>query len=392
MLNHLVVNNLLDKNQHGFVFAKSCQTNLIESLDALTDALESHHEIVLILLDFAKAFDKVCHQYLLVKLAAYGFDDTVCDWVKAFLSNRKQRVVIGDFKSDWADVLSGVPQGSVLGPLLFLIFINDMPGLVKHLCKLFADDTKLIGVIKSPSDLTELQQDIDRLVEWSHTWHMKFNEDKCKAMFFGLRVNNMLNTAYHQFDDSAIIDPLSRHKIFTMRDQHGSRHNLVETSSERDLGVIINERLDWSDHIAHMKAKAYKTLGMLKRAFRTWDSHNFRILYSTYVRPHLEYCSSVWNSSSILNIKEIEKVQEHASKIIPQLRNMSYESRLKAIGIPTLSHRRRKGDLIHYFKFVKGFNKVSWVRTPITAPSLFTNGPAAAISGHNIRAERQIRN
>ena len=127
---------------------------------------------------------------------------------------------------------------------------------------------------------------------------MKFNEDKCKVIFLGRRENNVLNNAYYHVDDSTLVDPLSRHKIFTMRDLQGTHVNLIDTSMERDLGVMINDKLDCSDHIEHMKAKAYCTLGMLKRAFRKWNSHNFRILYSTYVRPHLEYCSSIWNSSS----------------------------------------------------------------------------------------------
>ena len=336
---HLTKNNLLVNNQHGFVRGKSCQTNLLESLDAITDALESHHDVVLLFLDFAKAFDKVNHNLLLLKLAAYGFDDSICNWVRAFLSNRQQRVVIGDNFSDWANVLSGVPQGSVLGPLLFLIFINDMPNLARHICKLFADDTKLIGIIKSPNDLIVLQQDIDRLVEWSHIWNMKFNEDKCKVMFCERRKNNVLNTAFSA-NDANSIDPLSRHHIFTLADCNGTRHNLEE----------IDFRLKWPDHISHAKAKAFSTMGMLKRAFRTWVRHSFRILYTTYVRPHLEYCSSVWNPSSEEDIKNLESVQRRATKFVPDLRCAKYEDRLKAIGIPSLSHRRRRGDLIQYFK------------------------------------------
>ena len=134
MIEHLMDNNLLNSNQHGFSPGKSCATNLLETLDIITDAMNSRH------LDFAKAFDKVSHSLLLIKLKAYGFDEKTCNWIEAFLSNRKQRVVLGEH-SDWLDVLSGVPQGSVLGPLLFLIFINDMPCPVQHFCKLFADDT-----------------------------------------------------------------------------------------------------------------------------------------------------------------------------------------------------------------------------------------------------------
>jgi hypothetical protein len=172
MFKYLLQNNLLSPSQHGFVYRKSTATNLLETIDLISDAMESHLELILILLDFAKAFDKVCHRRLLIKLKAMGFDERTCNWVKAFLSNRKQRVVQGKHASRWCDVLSGVPQGSVLGPLLFLIFINDMPGLTHHICKLFADDSKLLATIRNPNDLDLVQDEINALVAWSQTWNM----------------------------------------------------------------------------------------------------------------------------------------------------------------------------------------------------------------------------
>jgi hypothetical protein len=380
MLQHLLTNNLLDPNQHGFTPGKSCVTNLLETLDLITDAMESHLEVVLVLLDFAKAFDKVSHQFLLHKLRAYGYDSYTCNWVKAFLSNRKQRVVLGETSSEWLDVLSGVPQGSCIGPLLFLIFINDMPSLVQHVCKLFADDTKLIAVIKSASDRTLLQSDLDRLVEWANTWSMKFNEDKCKSMFFDKRRLNLLNTAF-------VEDLPGSHVPLTMTDKHGIIHVLNETSVERDLGVLIHNRLLWHDQVAKAKSKAYAAIGLLKRSFKHWSIDSFRILYCTYVRPHLEYCSAAWGPFSQEDINALEAVQNRATKLVPFLRPKSAEERLAAIGIQSLSDRRRRGDLIQYFKTYHGFNKVTWVKPAKLAPSIGQSGPAGGIRGSSHRLE-----
>ena len=152
MLVHLVSNNLIAPSQHGFVPNKACVTNLLETLDIITDTVNKGHSVDLVLLDFAKAFDKVSHAKLIQKLEAYGINSFLVKWIKSFLAGRKQRVLIGDRSSEWEDVTSSVPQGSVLGPLLFTIFINDLPDRLKNECRLYADDSKLIGVIEKEED------------------------------------------------------------------------------------------------------------------------------------------------------------------------------------------------------------------------------------------------
>ena len=149
MLNHLYKYDSITKEQHGFVKNKSCLTNLLETMDTVTHAFNDGLQTLVVFLDFEKAFDKVCHESLHFKLERLGFSSEIRTWLRSYLSNRKQRVVIGDKHSDWRPVTSGVPQGSVLGPLLFVIFINDMPAVVNHIIKLFADDSKLIGVIRN---------------------------------------------------------------------------------------------------------------------------------------------------------------------------------------------------------------------------------------------------
>ena len=187
-MKYMSINELITPGQHGFVPNKACMTNLLETLDIITDAVNKGHPVDLILLDFAKAFDKVSHEKLLLKLEAYGVENLLVKWIKGFLSNRKQRVVIGDNSSEWVDVTSSVPQGSVLGPLLFTIFINDLPENIKNQCKLYADDCKLIGIIEKEEDLEQIHLDIDKLQSWAKTWQMSFNYDKCKVMHFGKKI------------------------------------------------------------------------------------------------------------------------------------------------------------------------------------------------------------
>lgn len=174
-MNHLIQNRLINEAQHGFVKSKSCVTNLLETMDFISMAISNGENVDVLYTDFAKAFDSVPHRRLLLKLESYGIKGKLLEWIKSYLSQRKHRVVMGEFLSDWIEVLSGIPQGSVLGPLLFIIYINDLPDEVSSVCKLYADDNKLITRVGSIEDENELQADIDNLVKWSQQWQIRFN-------------------------------------------------------------------------------------------------------------------------------------------------------------------------------------------------------------------------
>jgi hypothetical protein len=342
MMKHLLDNDLLHKGQHGFMPGKSCTTNLLETLDKITESLNDNYLVVMVLLDLAKAFDSVPHNELIEKLKAYGIDGNLIIWLTDFLKGRKQRVVMGDVTTEWVEVLSGVPQGSVLGPLLFAIFINDIPDLLNNLCKLFADDSKLIGVVRSDVDVTKMQSDLDKLVEWSKINKMSFNAKKCKVMTFGKY-------------PPGVTQPIR----LTMGDNTNEAHVLEEVTEERDLGVIWQNNLKWSEHVNRSCTMAYMKLGMLRRTFKTWsNTKTFKTLYTTFVRPHLEYAVPVWNSLNKKDIKKIEKVQKTATKMVPQLKHLPYEERLRIIGITSLEERRTRGDLIQMFKIHNRINKV----------------------------------
>ena len=363
MLKHLMANNLVVPEQHGFVLSKSCVTNLLETVDTISHSIDKGNIVILILLDFAKAFDKVCHSSLIVKLETYGFDNSIINWVRDFLTNRKQRVVIGDNSSDWKLVTSGVPQGSVLAPLLFVIFINDMPKVVNHIIKLFADDSKLIGIIKNQDDVNLLQMDLDNLVKWANDWRMMFHPDKCKAMSFDRSKKG------NSFDTTLSMETSIQ----------GTRHILESSVVERDLGILITPNLKFEAHAEHAAAKASSVMGQLKRTFNYWTKHTFKILFSTYVRPHLEYAATVWSPYRKKDISTIEKIQRRATKTVPELRNLSYHDRLIELNLTTLEERRLRGDLIQFFKWYTGSNIINLQNNPKRAAALTRSGPASGL-------------
>jgi hypothetical protein len=188
IIQHLEKNNLLSNAQHGFRRGRSCLTNLLVFLDRVTKNTDSGCATDVIYLDFAKAFDKVPHDRLIAKLKGHGIDGKVGIWIKEWLNGRKQRVCLQGYQSRWRAVASGVPQGSVLGPVLFLLFINDLENeILNRILKFahFADDTKLFGVVQSMDDHQSLQHDLSTLFQWSKDWQMEFNVGKCKIMYIG---------------------------------------------------------------------------------------------------------------------------------------------------------------------------------------------------------------
>jgi hypothetical protein len=221
IMNHLVSNKLISTQQHGFVPKRGCNTNLLAFQDFISLSLQKNIPVDILYTDFAKAFDKVLHRKLLCKIWSYGIIGRIHKWLSACLSNRKQRVVMGEIMSEWVKVLSGVPQGSVLGPLLFIIFINDLPEILAHLCLIYADDSKVLAPLDSEElKHNRLQQDISKLEKWCAEWSMELNTLKCKIMHFG---KNNPKRVYHMTD-----------KIT------GISAPLAKTSLERDLGIMIS--------------------------------------------------------------------------------------------------------------------------------------------------------
>ena len=185
IMNHFDLYKTLSDTQHGFRKFRSCETQSLQTINNLAKALNNREQVISILLDFSKAFDKVCHPKLLLKLKHYGITGNILGWITDFLSDRTQRVMVrGTF---FKPIKSGAPsQGTVIGPLLFLVYTNDVPQCVKSKIALFADDAYLYKVIKSEEDTLSLHNDIDQIVNWEKLWSMEFHPDKC----FLLRITN----------------------------------------------------------------------------------------------------------------------------------------------------------------------------------------------------------
>ena len=267
-MKHFDDNHTLSDAQHGFRKYRSCETQLIETVNNLAKALNNREQVDSILLDFSKAFDKVCHRKLLLKLKHYGISGNIMNWITDFLNNRTQRVVVRGTFSEPIAVKSGVPQGTVLGPLLFLAYINDLPESVKSKIALFADDAYLYKSIKSMEDIADLQSDLDQLVVWEKLWSMEFHPDKC----FLLRVTNKRKCLEGNY----------------------TIHNQVlkQVDKAKYLGVTLSKDLSWKHHVNVITSKATNTRLFLQRNLTFADSETKLKCYKAYVRPIVEYASS----------------------------------------------------------------------------------------------------
>jgi len=327
-LSFLESSNKLNSYQHGFTHKRSCLTNLIESLEAWTQALDDGYGVDVIFLDYWKAFDSIPHKRLQEKLKLFGLNAKLVAWITEFLKNRRMRVRVHRSFSNWAEVFSGVPQGSVLGPLLFLLFVNDLPSVIKSHIRMFADDMKIWCTIKQDIDSIGLQQDLDSMDSWCQEWLLKLNPDKCKVMHIG----HKMKTDYYVTEEG----------------------QLDETTEEKDqLGIYVTDDLKVSLQCAKAAFKAASVLRMIKRNFHRIDVKDFRILYKTYVRPHMEYAIQAWSPHMVKDIQILEKVQQRATKCVYGIKNKTYQQRLKIPGIPSLELRRKR-DLIETYKILTG--------------------------------------
>ena len=338
MVRHLLENDLGTTAQHGFTNGRSCLTNLLETFESWTEDVDKGYSVDVIFLDFQKAFDKVPKKRLLQKLSAYGIEGKVLCWIEDFLSDRRMRIMVRGEYTEWVDVISGLPQGSVLGPILFLIYVNDIPEMVNCSIKMFADDTKLFRTVKSIDDCNILQNDLDTLSQWTNEWLLSFNVDKCKVMHIG-KNNPKLE--------------------YTMRTENENKI-LIETREEKDLGVWITNDLKPEKQVIAASQRAMTVLRSVKRAFVRFDIETFSIIYTTYIRPHLEYCIQAWAPYYAKDILLLEKVQRRATKLVWGLKDLSYEERLERLKLFSLEERRLRGDLIQTFKLLTGKENVGY--------------------------------
>ena len=332
LVQYLERHSLIKDTQHGFRNKRSCLSNLLTFYNDLFFAHDTTRSLDIVYLDFQKAFDKVPHSKLMFKVKELGISGNVYNWIDNWLKNRKQRVVINGTASEWAPVTSGVPQGSVLGPILFIIYINDIDVGLNNFISKFADDTKIGNAIITEHDRMSLQDDLRKISEWSERWEMPFNINKCHILQVGTR--------NHKFE----------------YEMSGIKLQSVE--SVKDLGVTISSSLKFAQQCKDAVGKANRMLGFINRNFSFKNKDIIVPLYISLVRPHLEYAVQFWSPHHAKDIAKLETVQRRATKMITSLRNISYEERLARLNLFSLEKRRLRGKLIECFKILKGFTNV----------------------------------
>lgn len=332
IFNSLTTNNLLTISQSGFILKASTTFQLLAIYDDFCKALDDQSTTQAIFCDVSKAFDRVWHKGIIRKLYAMGIQGKLLDWFKDYLSDRSQAVVIKGASSHYLSVTSGAPQGSVLGPLLFLIYVNDIVFDIESTIKLFADDTSIYLSLDSAERRTAiLNSDMLKITEWAKKWKVAFNPLTTKLM----TLSNKRTTETL---------PL----IFGNTD-------LTESQTHKHLGVILQNNCNWESHIHSVIAKTRTQVACLKSFKYKLSRKSLEILYTSYVLPHFDYADSLWDNVTTNLSDELEKSNLDAIRtIIGAVRGTSHHKLYEESGILPLKERRRRHKLVTYFRNTKG--------------------------------------
>lgn len=328
----------LADSQHGFRCNRSVNTNLLTVTDIISRNLDRGKQVDIVYFDFTKAFDKVDNDVLLLKLCSLGFSPTLLKLFKNYLSGRKQFVRYGGYVSDQYHTRSGVSQGSILGPLLFIIMINDLESVVKYSrCILYADDLKLVHTVESSANCSELQDDIDAVLEWSANNKLLFNISKCCTMSFTRSLHPFL-AAYTMGADV-----------------------IPRVSEVRDLGVLFDPQLSFNAHISELAVETYRRLGFVMRNARDFhDVGTIKVLYFALVRSKIEVSSIVWSPHEACYTLLLEKVQKAFLRFLYKRMFGCYpfmfptKFLLGVLGLNSLETRRAHNTLLFMIRILRG--------------------------------------
>ena len=358
---YLKTNNLFTDKNSGFHKNDGATNRLLAMANSIYKGFDNKKDSILVSLDVSKAFDRVWHRGLLFKLKQYGITGNLLLWFKSYLTNRIQRVSVGGSFSTYKQIQAGVPQGSILGPMLFLIYVNDMCDGLTSQAHQFADDTTLIYTFSDPTEATNvINSDLDKLEQWAEQWLVTFNPIKTHFLLMSLKKKNKPKINNIKFKNTPI----------------------MESDSITTLGITITNVLSWDPHVKNIIAKASKRLLILKYYKNTLPRIALERLYTTMIRPILEYGDIVFSNLSQSTARSIEKVQRQAAiACTGAYKHTSYNSLLKELNWESLEERRYLNKLTTYYKIVKNIY-------PRYLNSLLpTNQP----SNYNLRRPQPLR-
>ena len=332
LVHYIEENRILTDQQHGFREHRSCLTQLLGHIDNILKISESDDNADVIYLDFAKAFDKVDHKILLQKIHNMGIQGKIYQWIESFLNNRQQHVIVDGEISETAKVKSGVPQGTVLGPILFLLFVNDITEAIQHAdIQLFADDCKLTLKIENPDDHQKLQRDIEAAIMWSLLNNMELNKEKFQLIQYG-------NKDHLKGD-------------YTL----DSENTLKPSADIKDLGVTVSNDLSWLKHMTVIINEGKKFTSWILRCFKT-RSPVILYLFKTFVISKLEYASPLWMPYMKKDIEKIEALQRSLTSKLDGLENLNYHQRLQSLKLYSLQRRRERFCIITIYKILNNLH------------------------------------
>jgi ribonuclease P/MRP protein subunit RPP40 len=338
IVEHLEATGQIDQSQHGARAGRSTLSQLLIHYDAVLKLIENGSNCEQLYLDFSKAFDKVDHSLLIAKLAAMGIRGNLGIWLGKFLLERTQAVRVGSRISTWTHVVSGVPQGTVLGPLFFLCFIADLGGdlaMGSSMILKYVDDTKVIKGVSSAEDMEALQDDLEKLYQWQQSNNMEWNGTKFQALRMGsnqtLREESLLFTPNFE-------DPIEEMELV------------------KDLGVFMDRLGTFGPQRAKANAKAKQKAGWILRTFRSRDLHTMRTLWTTLVRPHQDYCSQLWSPVGLTGeLLEQESPLRSFTRRIRGFSILNYWERLAAAALYSTERRQERYKILYAYKAIRGF-------------------------------------
>ena len=333
LMEYIETNNLYNPNQHGFRPGRSCLSQLLDHFDKALKAMEDKKNLDVVYTDFAKAFDKCDHGIIAHKLKEIGITGKVGRWIYYFLSHRFQRVVVNGHKSNPAKVVSSVPQGTVLAPLLFLILISDIDKNALHsFVSSFADDTRIGKEISSVEDTQLLQEDINQVFSWAEENNMEFNEEKFQLIRYGTHEDIKNQTKYET-----------------------KSRNIIEKANEvKDLGVIMTDDLSFESHNQRKINETRRLAGWIMRVFKTREQLPMLTLYKSLILPRIEYCCILTSPFKSGEISDIESIQRSFTAQIDNAKHLNYWERLKFLNLYSLERRRERYIVIYTWKILEG--------------------------------------